>query len=312
MAPKLAGETPLSTGHFLHLVARRVEARVMNEDLHAANINRWRRAPIHHFRNFMDRMVRVMGTQTLLVIVDEFQTLGELEEEGASRDEVFLALRSLVQHGASVNFLFSGGGVLTELRRRSRLGSLLATVDAVPMGHLLPNEAEELLHLRPTDMRFSAAAVVEMIALTAAHPYYLQLLGTRLDALGHRNIDADQVEAARASVVADRVQGMSTVEHYWQLGRKSARGAVDRMAILATVAAHAGAGGLPFGALVAQLGRDQDEAALAHEVDALRAYGSLRDQADGLGLPVPLVAQWLAANYPPDRVRLLMKEKRSR
>src|SRR5260370_2895190 len=64
---------------------------------------------------FMEQVQEEARSYPLVVILDEFQCLCSLREEGVSRGVIFSLLRSHAQHGYGIHFILSGGGLMNQL-----------------------------------------------------------------------------------------------------------------------------------------------------------------------------------------------------
>jgi GTP pyrophosphokinase len=163
------------TAVFLHTVARGLAAAVAHQDVIVPKFNRLRHDPLGYFRSFVDALRRC-ESRHIVLILDEFQVLAGLRAEKASLADSFAYLRSLITGGSQISFIFSGGGVLDTLRQQVGASSLLNVTHTQKVDCLSPHEARRLIVEPAQHLSYDDQVVDEMLALTAGHPYYLQML----------------------------------------------------------------------------------------------------------------------------------------
>jgi hypothetical protein len=125
---------------------------------------------------WLDRVEEALGARTLLLCLDEFETLEEAIEAGRIDTRILSTLRSIVQHRRQVAVLLSGSHQLDELP--PHWASSLITTVVLPISFLESADAYELIE-RPVDAFpeiYTPAAVERVIELTHCQPYLIQLV----------------------------------------------------------------------------------------------------------------------------------------
>jgi AAA domain-containing protein len=124
---------------------------------------------------FLDEIWSALGEGHLVLMIDEAVRLDEEVKAGRLDREVFDYLRHLMQHYACLNFIFSLGSGLEELKKD------YAFLFSVSLYHgisfLEPAAAAELITQPVRDHYLVAPqAVSKVLQITSGHPYYTQLV----------------------------------------------------------------------------------------------------------------------------------------
>ena len=122
-----------TTTHFLrHLMFRITD--VLKEkfpklvpDLTVPHLKRLKKDPLALFDTFISFIQERIHDHYMILILDEFQCLWSLQELEVTHDAIFSRLRSNSQHGHGVHLILSGGGLLSQLTRRSGIAALFNT-----------------------------------------------------------------------------------------------------------------------------------------------------------------------------------------
>jgi len=133
--------------------------------------------PQDFFENRFLREVRALiGTRTLLLMLDEFEELGARVSSGALPASVLSHLRRLIRHGEQMAFIFAGMHRIEEMSGDD-WSALYDTSNYLRIGFLQGDAARSLI-VEPvkTGVRYDGRAVQEILNLTAGHPYLIQLL----------------------------------------------------------------------------------------------------------------------------------------
>ncbi len=176
-----------STPQFLHHLMLRT-AEVVNVQpldigpkLVVPDLKRLRKDILAYFDAFIARVQEIARHYPVVIILDEFQCLDSLREEQISRDAIFSRLRSHAQHGQSVHFILSGGGLMSQLISQISMAALFSSVNDEKLGCLERTAATQLIKEGLTQVGvIEEDAVDHLLYMTAGHPFYLQLLCRKL------------------------------------------------------------------------------------------------------------------------------------
>lgn len=159
--------------------------------------------PFTRFDEWLDEIDQVLGQNTALLALDEFEALdGALTEGRFDETAVMGMLRHLIQHRPRLKVLLAGSHTLDELQRWS---SYLINVQVVHIGYLKEDETRQLVEqpVRDFALRYEPDASQRVLDLTRGHPALVQLLCAEIVALKNEQPPAvrrlarlDDVEAA--------------------------------------------------------------------------------------------------------------------
>jgi AAA ATPase domain len=165
---------------------------------------------------FLDAVWSVLGTDHLVLMLDEVVRLDEEVRAGRIEREVFDYLRHLMQHHARLNFVFSLGSNLEGMRRD------YAYLFSVSLYHrisfLEPAAARDLI-TEPVREHYQVApqAVAEIMRITSGHPYYTQLVCHCLFDLWSRSPKPVMTEADVGAVLSDAIElGSPNLTYIWE------------------------------------------------------------------------------------------------
>jgi GTP pyrophosphokinase len=306
----MEGLQEASTTEFLYALMLAIEKHLKSpgisrgERINVPNRQQVKKDPLGRFRAFMETVQQEMGSQvSLLIILDEFQHLVSLREEGISRNAIFGYLRSLVQHGVGVSFILSGGGLETRLTEQASAAAFLNVIPAEPLRCLEPDAARALvsngLH---KVVNCDKAAIDALLDATACHPYYLQLLcaylfdHTQRDEWTHRRITLQLV----LSTIHDWIRDSSYMQYFQHLWEE--RKTKDSKRNKLILSAIADPRGTPLdvsdGYLAATLAGVIPKAELEQALQNLRTLDILERHDSHYTIRVPLFARWLRWEYP--------------
>ncbi len=132
--------------------------------------------PLEGFEEtFMGQVTEAIGDRHLLLMIDEAARLDEQVQAQKLPPDVFGHLRSLMQHNASLNFIFSVG---ERLERMKSQYALLFTVALYKEISFLDRKSAESLISEPAQPLYSYedSAVDRISEITSGHAYFMQLL----------------------------------------------------------------------------------------------------------------------------------------
>lgn len=157
--------------------------------------NIFKKDPLNHFDAFIAYAGDISKSSSLVMILDEFQCLCELSENEVSRDAIFTRLRSNVQHGRGMHLILSGGGLRSYLTDQTGISSLFTIMHDEKLGYLQDQDASRLIKDGLGKVwTVSDDALRYLLDITGGHPYYLQLLCSKL---------YDQTQKPRAELTGD-------------------------------------------------------------------------------------------------------------
>jgi hypothetical protein len=139
--------------------------------------------PFTRFDEWLDEVEHVIGSDTVLLALDEFEVLDRaLTEERFSETMVLGMLRHLIQHRPRFKVLLAGSHTLDEVQRWT---SYLINVQVVHLSYLSEDEARQLIEhpIKDFALRYKPAASQRVLALTRGHPALVQLLCAEIVAL---------------------------------------------------------------------------------------------------------------------------------
>ncbi|MCB0112365.1 MAG: hypothetical protein KDE53_40855, partial [Caldilineaceae bacterium] len=139
--------------------------------------------PFPQFDEWLDSVERVIGNNTLLLLLDEFEALDHALNSGRFDPTLVLGmLRHLIQHRQRFKVLLAGSHTLDELHRWS---SYFINVQVVKIDYLHEFEARQLIEHPVADfsLRYKPAASQRVWDLTRGHPFLIQLLCEEIVAL---------------------------------------------------------------------------------------------------------------------------------
>ena len=196
---------------------RRVLGRDYGIALPAPDRGAFEADPRSYFANdFLDQAWQAVGDRHILLMLDEAVRLQEQVQAGRLDRAIFEYLRHLMQHYEQLNFLFSLGSGLEQMEKEY---AFLFNVALYKKISFLERPAAVELITRPVRDYYQVepAAVDRILAVTAGHPYYTQLLChslfNRWRQQGSQAIAVGDVEAVLEEVVE---RGLAVLKHTWE------------------------------------------------------------------------------------------------
>jgi len=181
---------------------------------------------------FLDHVWAVLGTDHLVLMMDEVIRLDEEVRTGRLERDIFDYLRHLMQHHPRLNFIFSLGSGLEEMAKD------YAFLFSVSLYHrisfLEPAAASELI-TQPARDHYQVApqAVTRILQITSGHPYYTQLVCHCIFDLWSRSPKPVMSAADVDAVMAEAIElGSANLTYVWE---DSSPGEQALMAGMATV-----------------------------------------------------------------------------
>ena len=295
---------------FLHLLMNRISLALREnntpQEISAPAFNRLRRDPLGYFDTYLSQVQQVVEHCPLVIILDEFQCLCDLQEKVVSRNAIFSRLRSQSLHGHGIHLVLSGGGLMSQLLEQTGIVSLFNITYDEKLGTLEMEAARRLIK----DGLIKVGGIADMaidflFQVTAGHPYYLQLICSHL---------YEQAQEQRAKITRDFVSTCihnwlekadnSRFQHFWEgFDRESARR--NKMILSALANLKGQNDEVEYEKLVAVTGNFVAERELVRTLDDLTNLGVLEHVHSRYSIEVKLFTHWLRQHWP---LTLTMKE----
>lgn len=164
---------------------------------------RFKDDPLSVFDEWLDELeetAQAAGHDTILLALDEFETLAEAFIAGSiSESAVLGSLRHLIQHRLNFKVLLAGSHTLAEFQRWS---SYFINAQVVHLGYLKEEESRRLIErpVKAYTLRYEPAAVRRVIDVTNGHPFLVQLLCGEIVALKNEQPIENRHQASVADV----------------------------------------------------------------------------------------------------------------
>jgi formylglycine-generating enzyme required for sulfatase activity len=168
------------------------------------------------YERFLDPALQALGDGHLLLMLDEAARLYEQVQAGRLEPRAFDFLRSLIQYHPHLNFIFSIGSGLEEMRQEYALLFNLCQYRRISF---LDQDAAVALITKPVKEHYRCPpeTVERILEVTYGQPYYTQLVCNRLFARWARH-DGGEVTPADVNAVLSEVveQGMASLQYTWE------------------------------------------------------------------------------------------------
>ncbi len=175
------------------------------------------------YERFLDPALQALGDGHLLLMLDEAARLYEQVQAGRLEPRAFDFLRSLIQYHPRLNFIFSIGSGLEEIRQEYALLFNLCQYRRISF---LDRDAAVALITKPVEEHYRCPpdTVERILEVTHGQPYYTQLVCNRLFARWARH-DGDEVTPADVEAVLSEVieQGMASLQYTWEEASDAAK-----------------------------------------------------------------------------------------
>jgi hypothetical protein len=186
---------------FLYNLARAMSRSAAQRDLALPPLTRDDLAadPFSQFEEWLDAVELALGGNLALLMLDEFEVLADALDKGRFDEVTVMGMvRHLIQHRSRFKVLLSGSHTLDEFQRWA---GYLINVQVVHISYLSPAETRQLVAQPVGDfaLRYEAAALERVVALTRGHPFLVQLLCAEVVALKNEQPPAQR----RLALVAD-------------------------------------------------------------------------------------------------------------
>jgi CHAT domain-containing protein/Tfp pilus assembly protein PilF len=280
-------------GAFFYHLARRIQLELQRHRVEAPRPERvdFDRDPVEAFElDFLARLTDVLGERRVLLMLDEFEKLKELIDEGRLGGRVLDYCRHLMQH-TPLLFLIAGTHKLRELTGGywSIFFNLGVPID---IGPLKEADARALI-TEPVQSWYGATRAAQdvMLLLTGCHPYFTQLVCKKLlEVRNEQRLAEVGVRAVREAVARALQTGEENVGYPWT----DEDCGPDERLVLAVLASEARRGPVPLACVRKALAEAGQPAAVGEAADRLLLRGVVcKDGKDRLRFAVPLFHEWL-------------------
>ncbi len=292
-----------STTRFLHDIYKSIADALDDEHSKAPTVKRMMREPLGYFRSFMEN-VPDLQTRHLVLILDEFQLLAELEEDRVTIADINRYFRSLIQHGRGLTVIFSGGGVLDLLLKQPAASFMLEVARYQKIGCLDERAARQLIVDSVAHIEYEESTVESLFKLTAAHPYYLQWVCGELVAQAERDGRLRITPAVLTHLLRDWLpgQGEQFFSHLWGSSVGIEPETQLRYKVLVTAVAQSKQRWYPLERITRTLKPYLSESEVWQLAQDLVKMDTLQVKGERYGLKVPLFDRWLRHNLTVEMV----------
>ncbi|MHC9539703.1 MAG: ankyrin repeat domain-containing protein [Vulcanimicrobiota bacterium] len=148
---------------------------VVHKDFSKKELN-----PYHLFDHLLDNTERALRQKSrkhyLLMLIDEYEILGNKVEKGHLSDEVFQYMRAIMQNRSRISFIFTGTRQL-ELLKGLHWPLMFNTAIYRKISFLEEKEARRLIEVPLAGLvKYDTSAVDKILRLTWGQPYFIQLI----------------------------------------------------------------------------------------------------------------------------------------
>ncbi|MFC1597014.1 Hsp70 family protein [Planctomycetota bacterium] len=250
------------------------------------------KAPTDVFElDFLDRVERALGAKRLFLMLDEFEKIKGLIDQGAVSESILEYYRHLMQHSRLL-FLIAGTQKLRELTGGywSVFFNLALPVD---IGTLQEAEARWLI-TEPVRRWYviEPPAVDEIVQIAGCHPYFTQLVcKTLTDVRNERRLEVVNLQAVSEAVNRALQSGDEQIGYPWTEPDCTP----EERVVLAVLAGETAAStSIPATAVQRRLDEAHAPFAFTEVAERLKARGVLSEDDDGwISFVVPLFRKWI-------------------
>lgn len=246
--------------------------------------------PFTRFNEWLDEVEKILGQNTALLLLDEFEALDHaFDEKRFDPVRVLGMLRHLIQHRPRFKVLLAGSHTLDELQRWS---SYLINVQVVKVGYLKEAEARQLVEHPVEDftLRYEPTASQRILDLTRGHPFLVQLLCEELVALKNEQEPAQRRLARLADVEAAVPEALNHGRLFFSDIQQNQ---IDKVGVdLLIYLAAQGAGAVLSRKALEKRAPPQN--GFSHALDLLLQRDLIEPVGNGYRFQVELVRRWFA------------------
>jgi hypothetical protein len=253
---------------------------------------------------FLDDVEDALGNRKLVVLIDEFEELEGLVKNGKLDSNIFVYLRSLMQHRQHMNFLLAGLHTIQELT--APYWSVFFNIAKHRYISKLSEDAASRLIIEPVEgkLEYDLFAIEKIRALSGDQPYLIQLICNTLVQHCNRQ-QRNYVTINDVNVILKSVTSTSSTHFQWIWDQASA----EERILLSIIAQEGGEEG-HYISLV-DIERLYLDSALPFKRErVLQGLHNLRDgdivhevaREHRYKVPVGLIRAWLREEKPLNKV----------
>lgn len=246
--------------------------------------------PFTRFDEWLDAVEKILGQNTALLLLDEFEALDHAFGEGRFDPvRVLGMLRHLLQHRPRFKVLLTGSHTLDELQRWS---SYLINVQVVKIGYLKEAEARQLVEHPVEDftLRYEPAASQRVFDLTRGHPFLVQLLCEEIVALKN---EQEPAQRRLARLIDVELAVPEALDHGRLFFSDVQQNQIDKVGVdLLIYLAAQGAGAVLSRQALEKRAPKQN--GFGHSLDLLLQRDLIEPIGDGYRFQIELLRRWFA------------------
>lgn len=294
---------------FLYNLIQKIHSQLKAFDREAAHgiavsrLNHFESDPIGGLERFLAKVHEHLNYRSLVVILDELQSLHALSDDKVSRTTLFNHLHSLSQQGTGLHFVLCGNGMPDNFLEQSGLTSLRASSQEMNLSYLREKDASRLITEGLTSIAVvEDEAVRFLLRVTASHPYYLQLLCYEL----FNELQKEQCEMTLPythSMLNRWIKESGNRAFLRVLDDVNADNMQKNKLVLSAIAKLGDENPLvSLDSLSKALGSSMLERDLLHSLDDLTTMAVLKHDYPNYSIEVELLARWLRQHWPLEKM----------
>jgi len=280
-------------GQFFHLLADQIRLDLIP---HGLNIGvpspyDFEQAPTSTFKNkFLQKITEALDTQQILLMLDEFEILKGLIDQGRVSNEILRFCRHLMQHSPLL-FLIAGAHKLRELTDEywSVFFNLAVPID---IGTLSEPETEWLI-TEPIRYWYTleTTAIHEIVQIAGCHPYFTQMICMKLlEVRNEAKLNTMTVAHVHEAVNRTLRSGEENIGYPW-----TERDCTSNERLVLSVVANQGVNSeLVTVDIIRQQLEEKEIVTIGPATNRLRERGVVQINSEGrVSFVVPLFQQWI-------------------
>ena len=261
--------------------------------------------PMSTFTLFLEHILSSLLNKTLILLIDEFETLDDKVRKGEISPDFLKYLRSLMQHRQGIAFLFAGAPKIRHMTD-SYWAVFFNTTLPYTLSKFNVKDAEELI-TKPVAgyLEYDELALEKIHRLTGDQPYLIHIMSETLIRSCNKK-KKSYVTVNDVNTVCDQVIGRE--DHFVWIWNQEHQSTTKHF-ILSILAQEKGEEGRIFSladikdGFEAQ-GRRFERDVITKALNDLAEEGFVEQYSDGIQfrIPVGLMRAWLRRVKPPERV----------
>lgn len=200
---------------FLYRIADKIgQSEALRGHVDTPALSEFEKAPYFTFDTFMERVNGAIAPALLVVMLDEFEKLEDLVKGEKVEPDIYGQLRHQMQFLSNVIFILAG----THRLKRMSLDYQLSLNTALhqKVGFMERPDAEKLIRTPvATVVTYDNEAVEAIWRLTHGHPYFIQLLCSKIISDMNNRAESNYVSAADMDRVVESVLKDLNLDHLW-------------------------------------------------------------------------------------------------